>query len=1349
MATNPAFESDYSDVDWRARLDGLDFVGKLLKPLASLRLTVTLFMLSIFLVVAGTLAQTEQDIWLVIDQYFRCFIADVELKVFFSEAFFPNMFLETRPDIQGRFPFPGGWLIGGLMAVNLFAAHTVRFKSQATGARLFSGLVVIGAGMLLTTLVILSGSNKEGFQGGALLNYSQIWYMLLGGLGIAALGCFYVCLTTPAEQQAEKWMLGGLGGALLVVLGWLMTQGASGQLNDSSMRILWQLMKATFAGVVLYVGCYLVFRKRAGIVLLHGGIGLMMLSELLVGTMAVESKMTLLEGETRSYVYDIREYELAIVDSTNSDEDDVVAIPQSMFDKPGEKLPFTISHAALPFDIEVDQFFLNADIKGADKKSESPVDAGIGLQLHAREVDPVSGLGDEFNIPAMIVTFKDKDGGGKIGTHLMSLLLAESDVLMGRPPGREIVTVKNKPYDVSLRFRRSYKPYQLTLNDVRKDDYVGTDTPKNYSSDVHLVDTSRNVDRNVRIWMNNPLRFAGETFYQSGYNQLENGTETTTLAVVTNTGWMIPYVSCMIVIVGMLGQFLLLLSRFLRRRHAEDARLNAEPVVQSVDVTTTLSNPVPRSAGPRYGNGVMVALPLALSLLCMAWIGSKARTPQPTAEGFNLYEFGQIPVAYGGRVKPIDTLARNSLRMISDREEVIETYETDGKEKTRKLPATRWLLDIIANPEEGDKQKVFRIKNLELLTTLGLERREGFRYSLSEVMQNEVALVEQAKRAHTAREEKRLTIFDRKVLELESQIGVQRMIQTAFKASDFEPDMSHEELVAIVRRVQALRDRKLALAVPTEADEASKSWQSYYSTSTRNAIEQFAKSKGATTSAEVGAKLVDSMSESAPLMMTASFLKLLQGASESESRPVPQIAAEMTLRLSGNPFLQEILRLIADAPADSSAEEIIGKLPDDKITELRQLRIRQSFQDMISGVPAGMRPVASSNPERRTFVDRMTAAAVEQIYGADGFSTKTDPAASSLGQVLTAYEAGDAKAFNDGVQKHQETVAALAPQGFNSGKIRFESFFNNMAPLYYPLWIYLFAGILSFVAWLGWSVPLNRVAFWLIAATLVIHTFALISRIYISGRPPVTNLYSSAVFIGWAMVVLGLVFEAVFKMGIGNLVAAIAGSSTLAIAHQLAGDGDTFTVLQAVLDTQFWLATHVVCITLGYATTFVAGLLGLIYVIAGVFSPNVDSATRRRLTSMIYGTLCFAIFFSFFGTVLGGLWADDSWGRFWGWDPKENGALVIVIWNALVLHARWGGMVRGRGMAILAIVGNIWTACSWFGVNELGVGLHAYGFREGMLKSLAIFIVSQFIIIAIGLLPLKMWWSHRKHDVVK
>ena len=128
---------------------------------------------------------------------------------------------------------------------------------------------------------------------------------------------------------------------------------------------------------------------------------------------------------------------------------------------------------------------------------------------------------------------------------------------------------------------------------------------------------------------------------------------------------------------------------------------------------------------------------------------------------------------------------------------------------------------------------------------------------------------------------------------------------------------------------------------------------------------------------------------------------------------------------------------------------------------------------------------------------------------------------------------------------------------------------------------------------------------------------------------------------------------------------------------------------------------------------------------------------------MIYGVLCFAIFFSFVGTVLGGLWADDSWGRFWGWDPKENGALIIVLWNALVLHARWGGLVKDRGLAVLAVGGNIATAWSLFGVNELGIGLHSYGFTEGVKLALLVGVGVHLAIIAAGTLPKRYWASFR------
>ncbi|MCH2570492.1 MAG: cytochrome c biogenesis protein CcsA [Planctomycetes bacterium] len=220
-----------------------------------------------------------------------------------------------------------------------------------------------------------------------------------------------------------------------------------------------------------------------------------------------------------------------------------------------------------------------------------------------------------------------------------------------------------------------------------------------------------------------------------------------------------------------------------------------------------------------------------------------------------------------------------------------------------------------------------------------------------------------------------------------------------------------------------------------------------------------------------------------------------------------------------------------------------------------------------------------------------------------------------------------------------------------------------------------------------------------------------------------------------------MLLEGIFRNGIGNVVCGVTGFLTLRIADGLAGDGDTMEMMQAVLDTNFWLATHVTCITFGYSATFLAGFLGILFVLLGLFTKTLSQKGMQTLGRMIYGIVCFATLLSFVGTVLGGIWADQSWGRFWGWDPKENGALIIVLWNALILHARWGGMIRQRGVAVLAITGNIVTAWSWFGVNLLGVGLHSYGFLSSTQDWLLLFATSQLALVGLGSLPSRLWRS--------
>ena len=223
-------------------------------------------------------------------------------------------------------------------------------------------------------------------------------------------------------------------------------------------------------------------------------------------------------------------------------------------------------------------------------------------------------------------------------------------------------------------------------------------------------------------------------------------------------------------------------------------------------------------------------------------------------------------------------------------------------------------------------------------------------------------------------------------------------------------------------------------------------------------------------------------------------------------------------------------------------------------------------------------------------------------------------------EIFNAYADQNADAFNKAVADYKTEMAEHPPtendKPISPKKIEFESFFNNAAPFYYLAAVYLIAGLFAAASWLTCSRPLNRATFWLLCFVLIVHTAALIGRIYISGRPPVTNLYSSAVFIGWGCVLIGLLFEWFYDIGIGNLVAAVAGFMTLGVAHLLTTEvasfrGDSFSVLQAVLDTQFWLATHVVCISMGYATTYVTGLLGVLYILGGAFTPMLTAAAEK------------------------------------------------------------------------------------------------------------------------------------------
>jgi ABC-type transport system involved in cytochrome c biogenesis permease subunit len=746
--------------------------------------------------------------------------------------------------------------------------------------------------------------------------------------------------------------------------------------------------------------------------------------------------------------------------------------------------------------------------------------------------------------------------------------------------------------------------------------------------------------------MNNPLRFAGETFYQSQY-KIDPRTmrEVSSFQVVRNAGWMIPYISCMIVVVGLVGHFWGTLIRFLVRREQElygtpatatdnpyeAVVVNAQqqqqqhrparrkPAKASVELESSAANSRAWFRTNKGKNGILKwVVPLSiLSLgaifLFSPFMSMKLKDPR----GMNLDEFAKLPCLYEGRVKPLDTVARNFMLMVSNR-----TTFKDRKKKTQ--PAIRWMIDVIAGTEEGYDHQVIRIDNPEVLDMLGLNRRKGLRYSISELLPSLPKLDEELHQvAEAAAKGEPLSIYQNKIVELNRRIQVYVELERAFHTPNIPNDIPSQE--------HLMKNPRLATSI--------------------------------------------------------------------------RLALQDALELPEN--------------AEARAEEL-----EKQVT---RPRVIPTGDDQWQNAK-----LAWANSYRAQLVKELDP---KQPVG------PVNEGALTFHAMMKAYADGDARVYNAKLKEFQQFIADSKPSDYHPDTVSFELSYNRVAPFFHAQWAYFAALVLGLAAMLLWSRSLNSAAFWLIVLTLIVHTGALAARMWISGRPPVTNLYSSAIFIGWAGVIAGLCIEVLFRLGIGNLVSALAGFSTLIIASFLATSGETMTALQAVLDTQFWLSTHVVIVALGYFATFVAGILGVMYIVLGLLTRAMDASIERIMIRMVYGVLCFALLFSFFGTVLGGLWADDSWGRFWGWDPKENGALIIVLWNALVLHARWDRMVSNRGLAALAVGGNIVTAWSWFGVNELGVGLHSYGFTEGVMLSLGIFVTTQLVIMATTFIPKRLWRS--------
>ena len=1190
---------------------------ELLRALGSLKITVVMFLAANFLLFVGTLAQDEKSLPEVKAEYFNCWVAQVP----FSDFFPVTVFGEST--LTGWFPFPGGATIGLILLVNLIAAKATRFHIAAKGSRLLWGGVVSVVGGLLALLVILTGHQTDGLQGKPPIAYETVWQLMQIGAAVASVGLAAVALSGKRRRLVRISLaiaaLSAGGAAVGMLFG-----GESWRMNEPGLRIMWQLMQSSVASLVLLAGLIMVFGARGGNVLIHIAVGMLMFGQFAFGDRQIEERLNLVEGQTSNMVCRTDEIELACIEVAEETEtkEDVTVISGRLLKARAGGEPIALED--LPFDIKVLEYLTNTSVTRVGPFAENRATAGLGTSWLAIGRPPEGGASSKSNVAAAYVQLVDRKNGKDLGVFLVPQYLNDRSQLFMEAEGDicDTVDTASGPWRIQLRFRREYKPYEVRLDDVRRINYSASETPRDYSSFVTFTDEATGTEQPGRIWMNNPVRYRGETFFQSNYSkiQLADGSlsEMTGLQVVENAGWLIPYVACVLAFWGMLAHFGGTFVRFADRHEREGENKSPDNEAAATVGRDGKRGKKKRSSQIREPNILLqkgwLAPVLALSLVGLIALPA-ARVKKSSPDESDWSGAGEIPVMHEGRVKPLDTVARNTLQLLSNRTSV-EMPETE-QGPNGKISATQWLLAAMADSDWVGDAPVFRIDAREVLDLFDLTRRSGHRYTLNELQGGREALQKQIAKARELLPEER-TFFQKKCAEINRKLMVYDVIRFAYDTP-----------------------------VPPRIDGADEEAR-------QEAIEQ--------------------------LRLTIQRSRLL----DNEHPP--------------------------------------AIIPPQRVAPV----------DQASAGPAN---------EWQSLYSAVTRAMVARMFeGREGQPAyQPNPAIFPFLELLAVVD-GQPSEFNGKLKEYKSAIRSFPVVKETAGKADFEAWYNGFNPTSISRWLYLLAIVLSFISFLAWRSGLNQFVSWLLLGTLILHTFAIGARIWLTGRPPVVNLYSSAIFIGWGCVVAGLALEVLFRMGIGNLAAALSGALTLMVAYGL-DTGDTMHVLQAVLDTQFWLSTHVVTVTLGYGATLLAGLLGTCALVhrmwVGRIKPAQQDAktaagVQDRLYRMTYGVVCFALFFSFIGTVLGGLWADDSWGRFWGWDPKENGALMIVLWNAAVLHARWDRWIGQRGFALFAIGGNIITAWSWFGTNQLGIGLHSYGFTSGVLMLLGGYVLSQLLLIALG-----------------
>jgi cytochrome c-type biogenesis protein CcsB len=355
-------------------------------------------------------------------------------------------------------------------------------------------------------------------------------------------------------------------------------------------------------------------------------------------------------------------------------------------------------------------------------------------------------------------------------------------------------------------------------------------------------------------------------------------------------------------------------------------------------------------------------------------------------------------------------------------------------------------------------------------------------------------------------------------------------------------------------------------------------------------------------------------------------------------------------------------------------------------------------------------------------LDKIEAAPVQRI--------KTLTAA-----LVIAYKDGDRASVQASALALNKRLGELAPATYPAtGELRREVHYNKLKP-FRLAWLLYLCGFLTLIA----SFPLVSARIGWAGLTFVLggfvtHAYGMYLRVLISGHPPVTNMYESVVWVAWGAMLFALIFEVVYKARYFAVCASAVAIICLILADNVPILDGSIEPLVPVLRDNMWLTVHVLTITLGYAAFTLAMGIGHLNLGLYFFAPQ-KAVLFKTLSLFLYRAVQVGTLFLAVGTMLGGVWASYSWGRFWGWDPKETWALIALLGYLAILHGRMIGWFKDFGTAVGAIIGYLGVLMAWYGVNfVLGTGLHSYGFGSGGYAYVGGFVAFEVFVIVAALL---------------